>query len=155
MPITTNENYKDYWAVDIHKITVDGNETTYETGLPSLVDTGSTLIFLPQEIVISVMSKVRGLSADYWGQYLVPCDTPDLVPITFTMGSHEFTINPQEYIVPYSVGGAFYNSVEYCYTYLYEAPSFVDAILGYGFLQQFVSVYDDDNKRLGLGRVAR
>ena len=52
------------------------------------------------------MSKVKGLSIDYMGQYLVPCDTPDLVPITFTMGSHEFTLNPQEYIVPYSVGGA-------------------------------------------------
>lgn len=37
-----------------------------------------------------------------------------------------------------------------CYTYLVESPDFVDAILGYGFLQQYVSIYDNANKRIGL-----
>ena len=47
-----------------------------------------------------------------------------------------------------------YKSREYCYTYLQEGSSNVSAvILGYGFLQHFVSVYDAYNRRLGLGRV--
>ncbi|KAI9497443.1 aspartic peptidase domain-containing protein [Zychaea mexicana] len=152
MPITSHSDFKDYWAVDIDSISVDNETVSYNPTLPALVDTGSTLIFLPKEIIDSALSRVKGLAVDYSGQYLVPCNTEDLVPITFNMGEHEFTLHPHEYIVPLSVGGTVYQSQEYCYTYLHEAPSFVDAILGYGFLQQFVSVYDDENRRIGLGR---
>ena len=66
---------------------------------------GSTTIILPKDVIVAIFSKVEGLSFDNNGQRLIPCNSTDLVPFTITMGSHDFILNPQEYLFPFSVAG--------------------------------------------------
>ncbi|CEP07520.1 hypothetical protein [Parasitella parasitica] len=131
---------------------VIGNYTkTYEQKIAGMVDTGSTLVFLPREIISRVFKGVKGLRRDFSGQYIVPCHAQNLPDIAITMNNTKFTITPANYLI---TGGLLSYSTENCYTYLQESPPFVDAILGYGFLQQYVSVYDNENKRIGFAERA-
>ena len=66
---------------------------------------GSTTMILPKNVIAAIFSRVAGLSFDNNGQRLIPCNSTDLVPFTFTMGSHDFILNPQEYLFPFSVAG--------------------------------------------------
>ncbi|KAG0174315.1 hypothetical protein DFQ30_004873 [Apophysomyces sp. BC1015] len=149
-PISTNPDFSDYWAVDIDNIRTGSRTFTYPTKLVALVDTGSTLIFLPAEIVQAVFKGVHGSRRDFTGQYIVPCDSDKLRSVNFTMGGVEYELYPEDYLI--TDGPLKYPVKGRCHTYLMESPSYVDVILGYGFLQQFVSVYDVENKRMGFGR---
>ncbi|RCI02596.1 hypothetical protein CU098_006375 [Rhizopus stolonifer] len=152
VPITQKNAFASYWAVDVDSISVGSNFTkTYEPKIAALVDTGSTLVYLPREIMSSVFQGIPGLRRDFLGQFIVPCNTTHLPDITFTMNNENFTITPEHYVI---TSGALAYTPESCYTYLQESPPFVDAILGYGFLQQFVSVYDNENKRIGFAQRA-
>ncbi|CAO3641110.1 unnamed protein product [Mucor hiemalis] len=147
VPITSNSDFRDYWAVDIQSISVGDYTKTYKKGISAMVDTGSTLVFLPKDIVNRVFKDVKGLRKDFSGQYIVPCKAKNLPSITFTMNNSNYTLAPEYYVI---TTGVLKYTNEYCYTYLQESPSFVDAILGYGFLQQFVSVYDSEKKSIGF-----
>ncbi|CAO0792078.1 unnamed protein product [Mucor circinelloides] len=149
---TKQTNFKvdvitDYWAVDIDAISVGDYTKTYDKKVVGMVDTGSTLVFLPREIISSVFKGVKGLRRDFSGQYIVPCHADNLPDINITMNGKNYSITPENYVIK---GGLLTFSTENCYTYLQESPPFVDAILGYGFLQQYVSVYDNENKRIGF-----
>ncbi|KAG2194375.1 hypothetical protein INT46_011093 [Mucor plumbeus] len=150
-PTTEKEEFKDYWAIDIDSISVGDYTATYEKKIAAMVDTGSTLVFLPREIISHVFDGVEGLRRDFSGQYIVPCHSPNLPNISITMNNVTLTITPENYVI---TSGLLSYSSESCYTYLQDSPSFVDAILGYGFLQQYVSVYDNENKRIGFAERA-
>ncbi|KAF7724410.1 hypothetical protein EC973_001074 [Apophysomyces ossiformis] len=149
-PISTNQDFLDYWSVDIDRIEAGNRTFQYTKKLVALTDTGSTLLFLPSEAVNAVFENVTGAWRDYYGQYVVPCDSKDLGSVKLTMGGIDYELSPEDYVI--SAGPLNGPSKGYCYTYLMDAPDYVDAILGYGFLQHFVSVYDAENRRIGFGR---
>ncbi|KAI8882287.1 acid protease, partial [Backusella circina FSU 941] len=146
-PITKNKKFKDYWAVDCTKIKVGQHTKRYRKGITAIVDTGSTMLFLPQEIIREVFKNVSGLHKDFNGQYTVPCKSHNLPDITMTIGKHDYTLKPEHYVI---TSGALSYSEETCYTYLHASPSFVDMIIGYAFLQQHLTVYDNENHRVGF-----
>ncbi|KAI8384751.1 aspartic peptidase domain-containing protein [Radiomyces spectabilis] len=147
LPTTADLDYMDYWAVDLTAITVGNLTMQFEPELACLVDTGTTLVYIPQQAIQEVFRDIRGLIQDDAGQYVVPCDGQYLPSITFTIAGHDFALDPQDYLIK---DGALASSSEGCYTYLQESPPFAGAILGYGFLQRYISVYDDENKRIGF-----
>ncbi|OBZ89891.1 Gastricsin [Choanephora cucurbitarum] len=150
--ITSQPSFENYWAVDVDKISVGKSfEKTYTPNLSALVDTGSTLVYLPKEIMDNVFTDVKGARKDFLGQYIVPCNSTNLPNITITMGNQDFVLTSDHYLI---TSGALALSDDSCYTYIQESPSFVDVILGYGFLQQYVSIYDNENKRIGLAQRA-
>ncbi|KAI8977897.1 aspartic peptidase domain-containing protein [Pilobolus umbonatus] len=112
-----------------------------------MVDTGSTLIFLPKDIIANIFKDVKGIRRNFSGQYIVPCSSTDLPDIIFTLNNQDLTLKASDYIIK---EGTLAYSTESCYTYLQESPPYVDAILGYGFLQQFVSIYDNGNQQMGF-----
>ena len=150
--------------MDAQAITVGSYTKRYAKPLAAMIDTGSTLVFLPREIIDRTFAKVKGVQRDYTGQYIVPCQSPDLPDITITMNNQNYTLTPDHYVIRAGSVSDSKNPFAYlltppfqltysasnCYTYLQESPDFVDAILGYGFLQQYVSVYDNENHRIGL-----
>ncbi|KAI7864807.1 aspartic peptidase domain-containing protein [Spinellus fusiger] len=151
MPLTTSQDFQDYWAADIDAIYVRDKSVPITPGLSGLLDTGSTLVMLPEKVIQSIFSNIRGIRRDFSGQYIVPCASTELPSISLSMGGSNFTLEPEHYVIR---GGLLGHTASHCYTYLQEAPPFVGAILGYGFLQQFVSIYDNENRRVGLAKRA-
>lgn len=64
-----------------------------------MVDTGSTLVFLPKDIVNRVFKNVKGLRKDFSGQYIIPCKEKNLPTLTFTMNNNNYTILPEHYVI--------------------------------------------------------
>ncbi|KAG1442628.1 hypothetical protein G6F56_010988 [Rhizopus delemar] len=150
-PLTSKKDYTDYWAVDIQSIQVGDKEKVYKNPISAMVDTGSTLIYLPRETIDLVFKNIKNVSRDIAGQYIVPCHHADLPDITVKINQHLFTITSKHYVI---TSGALTYSKDLCYTYIQDSPPFVEAILGYGFLQQYVSVYDHENKQIGFAQRA-
>ncbi|KAI9279358.1 aspartic peptidase domain-containing protein, partial [Sporodiniella umbellata] len=113
---------------------------------------GSTLIYLPKEVVEDAFRYVEGAQRDASGQYIVPCNSPSLPTLGIELNNVEYSIEPEDYVI---TSGALSYNKDFCYTYIQDSPSFVDAILGYGFLQQYVSVYDYENKQIGFAQRAK
>ncbi|KAG1457827.1 hypothetical protein G6F55_005698 [Rhizopus delemar] len=132
VPVSNRTEYMDYWAVDLQSIRVGSYRRFYTYSITAMVDTGA--------------------HRDITGQYVVPCNTQNLPEISIQLNNTDFTITPKHYLI---TSGVLTYSKEYCYTYIQDSPSFVDAILGYGFLQQYVSVYDHENKRIGFAKRAQ
>lgn len=57
------------------------------------------MIFLPPPILNFALGQAEDLRIDFTGQYLVPCNTQRLPPLSFTIGGYNFTIEPEEYVV--------------------------------------------------------
>ncbi|KAF8933706.1 family A1 protease [Dissophora ornata] len=152
IPITKKSPAKYYWGVDITRISF--GSFVAATGRAGIVDTGTTLILLQQDILNKVFSEVSGAVLDNSsGLYTVPHgQLKKLKDVTFTIGGKPFTLTPQQYIVPqnqYKVWGLS-GSVHYTYFSTLGFDSSLDAIIGQKFLENFYSVFDTTNNRVGL-----
>ncbi|KAG1561989.1 hypothetical protein G6F49_001312 [Rhizopus delemar] len=101
--------------------------------------------------VVGDIKNIENVQQDALGQYIFPCNATNLPNITLQINNNDFIITPHQYLI---ANGTLTYSKEFCYTYIQDSPLFVDAILGYGFLQQYVSVYDYENKRIGFAQRA-
>ncbi|CAO3676145.1 unnamed protein product [Rhizopus stolonifer] len=151
VPVSSRKEYSDYWAADIHSIKVGSHIRHFNNRITAMVDTGSTLIYLPKESVNDLFNSIKGARRDSSGQYIIPCKASNLPNISIRLNTTDYVITPQDYVI---TSGTLTYSKDFCYTYIQDSPSFVDAILGYGFLQQYVSVYDHENKRIGFAHRA-
>lgn len=141
-----------FWTV-LHKgFNVAGENLKYEFSSPKevIVDTGTTILFLPDQAVDTYFDKVPGANYSYteYG-YLVPCDKtpPDLtVELTDQAGHTVKSTVPGEYIVYAHV------SDEMCYAGVQSLGSFssLEGILGDVFLKSSFSVFDFSKKRYGV-----
>lgn len=64
-----------------------------------MIDTGSTLVFLPRDIITRVFRNVKGLRRDFSGQYVVPCKADNLPDISISMNNNNYTIAPKNYVI--------------------------------------------------------
>lgn len=64
-----------------------------------MVDTGSTLVFLPRDIISNVFKNVKGIRKDYSGQYIVPCNSDALPNIDIKMNNYTYTMTPKNYVI--------------------------------------------------------
>jgi hypothetical protein len=71
----------------------------YEKGISAMIDTGSTLVFLPRDIINHVFRGVKGLRRDFSGQYIVPCKSEALPDIVLSMSNNTYTITPKNYVI--------------------------------------------------------
>lgn len=141
-----------FWTV-LHKgFHVSGENLKYEFSSPKevIVDTGTTILFMPDAAVDTYFEKVPGANFSYeeYG-YLVPCDKtpPDLtVELTDKAGNTLSTTIPGEYVVYAHV------SDEMCYAGVQSLGAFssLDGILGDVFLKSSFSVFDIGKKRYGV-----
>lgn len=141
-----------FWTV-LHKgFNVGGENLKYEFSSPKevIVDTGTTILFMPDAAVDTYFDKVPGanFSYDEYG-YVVPCNKtpPDLtIELTDKAGNTLTSTIPGEYVVYAHV------SDEMCYAGVQSLGAFssLDGILGDVFLKSSFSVFDIGKKRYGV-----
>lgn len=137
---------KAYWEVDLDAITF-GKDTAEMDDTGVILDTGTSLIALPTTIA-DLLNREIGAKKSFNGQYTVECEKRDSLPdLTFTLTGHNFTITANDYIL--EVQGS-------CISALFgmdiPAPAGPLAILGDAFLRKWYSVYDLENKAVGLAK---
>ncbi|KAA1467306.1 acid protease [Dentipellis sp. KUC8613] len=88
-----NVNSKGLWEVAVEKVQVNGTDQAM-SGRTGVVDTGSSILLMPQADADALHKAIPGAQSDGQGGYTLPCTTNTFVALTF--GGHDFTINPSD-----------------------------------------------------------
>ncbi|KAF9996750.1 hypothetical protein BGZ80_009387 [Entomortierella chlamydospora] len=157
VPVTTVSPASQYWGIDVSSITYGTSKVSSTTH--GIVDTGTTLILLSDSSVKALYKNIRGAALDNnSGLYTIPSSqVSKLNNITFTIGGTDFTLTPAQYLVPDNqvanqggVSGTAYSWIGS----LGSNESGLAFILGQKFLENYYSVYDTTNNRVGLAPLA-
>jgi len=123
-----------YWAIEVESVTLQGR-TAVTTGQYGVIDTGTTLIAGPSNLIAAFYNLIPNAQAVDDGFYVYPCETQ--VELAFTFDGTTYDINPSDFnFGPVGQG--------YCMGSLFEenlgqnAPSF---IVGDTFLKNVYSAY--------------
>lgn len=140
-----------YWGISIAKFTY--GSTTLASSGSGIVDTGTTLIYIPSSAYSRFLSATGGKTDSNSG--LAVFSTKPTSNFGITFGSQTFTLTPAQYLVPtaqYSFYGL--SSGKY-YAWINDGGSSgVNTIIGQKFLENYYSVYDTTNARIGFATAA-
>jgi hypothetical protein len=130
-----------YWVIDLGDVSVEGSSLSSTT--KAIVDSGTSLITGPSEDIAKIADAV-GAKPFISGEYLIPCegDHPD---VTFTINNKDYTLSFEDYIIP---------DGDLClFAFMgldIPRPTGPLYILGDVFMRKYYSVFDYENKRVGL-----
>lgn len=141
-----------YWLITMDSISFGGQAISQSSG--AIMDTGTSLIYGPQDDVVSMLSTFGEGTVRYVdavGLFLVPCDAdvPDL----------EFGIGGETYVVPGKDLTIRDDSGQYCFfsVAIMKVVPGQNAVsvwlMGDVFLRQSYSIFDYDNERFGLAQL--
>ncbi|KAF9046830.1 aspartic peptidase A1 [Hymenopellis radicata] len=88
-----NVNAQGFWEAAVDSSSVDGTDLGFK-GRTAILDTGTTLMIVPQADANAIHKQIKGATSDGQGGFTVPCTTTASVAITF--GGQEFTIDPRD-----------------------------------------------------------
>ncbi|KAF9174903.1 hypothetical protein BGX21_008823 [Mortierella sp. AD011] len=157
VPVTSTYPANQYWGIDVSSITYGTTKVSSTTH--GIVDTGTTLILLSSNDVTALYKNIQGAALDdNTGLYTIPSSqVSKLKNITFTIGGTAFTLTPSQYLVPANqvanMGGDSGTTYSWIGS-LGDNESGLAFILGQKFLENFYSVYDTTNNRVGLATAA-
>jgi hypothetical protein len=136
-----------YWGISIASFTY--GSTTLASSATGIVDTGTTLIYIPTSAYNKFLSATGGKTDSSSGLAVFTKKPTSNFNIKF--GSTTFSLTPAQYLVPtaqYSVFGL--TSGKY-YAWINDGGSSgVDTIIGQKFLENYYSVFDTTNSRIGF-----
>lgn len=135
----TNKDNGD-WAIEIEDMAYDGKKAGVG-GVSAYIDTGTTFIFGPKELVKSLHSVIPGAESSDGMSYKVPCDSD--APLTFTFSGVDYVVSPKDWISPVNQAGK-------CTSNIYGQEVVSGSwLLGAAFIKNVYAVFDKDEKRIG------
>ncbi|XP_065741125.1 gastricsin [Phocoena phocoena] len=141
-----------YWQIGIEEFLIADQATGWcSQGCQAVVDTGTSLLTVPQQFMSSLL-QATGAEEDQYGQFFVDCNSIQSLPtLTFIINGVQFPLPPASYILN--------NDDSFCM--LGVEPTYVPSqngqplwILGDVFLRSYYSVYDLGNNRVGFATAA-
>ena len=140
-----------YWGISIASFTY--GSTTLASSGSGIVDTGTTLIYIPTSAYNKFLSAAGGKTDSSSGLAVFTKKPTSNFGIKF--GSTTYTLTPAQYLVPtaqYSYYGL--TSGKY-YAWINDGGSSgVNTIIGQKFLENYYSVFDTTNSRIGFATAA-
>jgi len=98
---TPNVNLQGFWEAALDAVEVDGNTVEKIINRTTILDTGTTLMLLPEEDVILIHAQIPGALSDGQGGFVIPCANTAVVTLTY--GGQKFPIDPRDLVVGNSV----------------------------------------------------
>ncbi|EED12788.1 cathepsin E, putative [Talaromyces stipitatus ATCC 10500] len=146
-PKLTSGDASYYWGISISSFTF--GSTTLASSASGIVDTGTTLIYIPTSAYNKFLSAAGGKTDSSSGLAVFTTKPTSNFGITF--GSTRYSLTPSQYLIPtaqYSYYGL--SSGKY-YAWISDGGSSgVDTIIGQKFLENYYSVFDTTNSRIGF-----
>lgn len=130
-----------YWEVTLDALLIDG--ATEGNTTKAIVDSGTSLLAGPPSDVEAIATAV-GATANAVGEYFVDCDATG-VPVTFTMGGTEFTLELSEMLI--ESGGSCLLAIQGIDI---PAPTGPLWILGDVFMRKYYVKFDIANAQIGI-----
>jgi hypothetical protein len=88
-----NVNNQGFWEANLDAVSVNGVDLGFE-GRTAILDTGTSLMVIPQADAEKIHAQIPGAQADGQGGFTVPCNTQAQVALTF--GGQAFAIDPRD-----------------------------------------------------------
>ncbi|KZO98042.1 aspartic proteinase [Calocera viscosa TUFC12733] len=149
-PLTTTEPASYYWGID-QSITMGGE--TIMTTTAGIVDTGTTLLYLPENTYNSYVSATGATVDENTGLLTVGSES-DLESLYFTIGGTEFELTANAQIWPRDLNTLIGGNADDIYLVVAstgdDEGTGLDFINGYVFLERFYSVFDSTNNQVGF-----
>ena len=130
------------WDFEIDAMNVNDNIALCSEGCVASVQTGFSSIMLPKQDARK-LNRLIGAKQMMGGQYFMHCDRVDSLPdITFSMAGQNFTITAEEYVSRVGI---------YCMSnFVGSSNNDQQVLLGNVFIQNFYTVFDGENMRMGF-----
>ncbi|KAF7886473.1 hypothetical protein EAF00_010576 [Botryotinia globosa] len=150
-PRATSGDASYYWGINIAGITY--GTTSLATSATGIVDTGTTLIYIPTAAYNKFLSASGGRTDSSTG--LASLTTKPTANFSIKFGTTTYTLTPAQYLVPTAQYSAFGLASGKYYAWITDGGSSgVNTIIGQKFLEQYYSVYDTTNSRIGFATAA-
>ncbi|KAM0547771.1 hypothetical protein ACHAPJ_010232 [Fusarium lateritium] len=136
-----------YWGISASGFTY--GSTTLGTSGSGIVDTGTTLIYIPTAAYNKFLSATGGRTDSSSG--LAAFTTKPTANFGIKFGSTTYTLTPAQYLVPTAQYNTWGLASGKYYAWVNDGGSSgVNTIIGQKFLEQYYSVYDTTNSRIGF-----
>ncbi|KAG5806825.1 hypothetical protein H9Q74_009309 [Fusarium xylarioides] len=143
---TSVNNSRGFWDISSTGYAV-GNNKFIKTSIGGIVDTGTTLLFLPDEIVQEYYGNVKGSTfSTIEGGWVFPCDNENNPDFTFGIGAHYRGRIPGSFLNYARVISKF----GYCFGGIQSDVDFGFSIFGDILLKSQFVVFDGGNTRVGF-----
>ncbi|KAF8317083.1 acid protease [Clavulina sp. PMI_390] len=148
---STMGSFASYWGLS--GISLQYNKAGLGTGSYSaIVDTGTTLIYIPTLAYDAFLVVAGGGETDS-ASGLARFKKEPTGTFTITVGGVAFPLSPAQYLVPQAQYSNFGLSSGYYYSWINNGGTFLDGvnfIIGQKFLENYYSVYDTTDSRIGF-----
>jgi hypothetical protein len=135
-----------YWQFDLDSVALGSSVHTLHHGTSAIADTGTSLIYGPMKEVEMIAEAMGFEGANSFGEYIANCDNIGEYPdLSFGFGGHTFSITSEDYFMDLGKNE--------CMLGLMGDPeltAYKQWIMGDVFLAKYVSIYDVENKKLGI-----
>ncbi|SPJ78649.1 probable aspartic proteinase precursor [Fusarium torulosum] len=146
-PTLTSGSAAAYWGISIASFTY--GSTTLASSGSGIVDTGTTLIYIPTSAYNKFLSATGGRTDSSSGLAIFTTKPTSNFGIKF--GSTTYTLTPAQYLIPTAQYSNFGLTSGKYYAWISDGGSSgVNTIIGQKFLENYYSVYDTTNSRIGF-----
>jgi len=146
-PKLTSGTASAYWGISIASFTY--GTTSLATSASGIVDTGTTLIYIPTAAYNKFLTATGGKTDASSGLAVFTTKPTSNFGIKF--GTTTYTLTPAQYLVPTAQYAVFGLSSSKFYAWINDGGSSgVNTIIGQKFLENYYSVYDTTNSRIGF-----
>ncbi|OAF68296.1 hypothetical protein A3Q56_03961 [Intoshia linei] len=134
-----------YWIFEADGVVVGGNSVVCTT-TKVILDTGTSMIVGPSDYVDKLANFIGyRIKLPKFGIYVTNCSLNDKPTVYFQISGKKYGLKPSQYVIPFTGG--------YCILAFMNPMDLNFWILGDRFLDQYYSVYDMKNKKIGLAEL--
>lgn len=136
-----------YWGISIASFTY--GSTTLASSATGIVDTGTTLIYIPSAAYSAFLTASGGRTDTSTGLAIYTTKPTGNFGIKF--GTITYTLTPDQYLIPTAQYANFGLTTGRFYAWITNGgTSGVNTIIGQKFLENYYSVFDTTNSRIGF-----
>ncbi|RYP92974.1 hypothetical protein DL770_000848 [Monosporascus sp. CRB-9-2] len=141
---TPIDNSEGFWSVPSEYVSINDQKVSLD-GNTAIMDTGTSLALMSDEVVDALYAKIPGATYDYSNQgYVVPSNLSleELPESKINIGGKDFLIQKEDLIFAPIQGGSWYGGVQ-------SRGNLPFDILGDVVLKSMYAIWDQGNKRFG------